>query len=127
MMPSKHDILDRLKSIILKNFHEITDTENDVSVTQQSCHTGFDTTFRISWKTNDDQSRPSKRINPIIVLISDEFMEDAIENTTPNVLSVISVGFESFIRDKRREYKPSAPNDVADDLIPVRWQFSMQL
>lgn len=76
--------------------------------------------FRLSWKTHDDPHRPSKRVQPIVVELHQDFLDGG---TPKHVSPEIAEKFASFIRDKRAQFRPKATERAEQTPTPERWTF----
>ena len=76
--------------------------------------------IRIRWKTNDDPKRTKKTIDPIIIKIPYETVTDIqTETDLKRMISKIS----SYAASKRRNFAPTAPQDINDSVLPQLWVF----
>lgn len=124
-MPTKDEILGVLRNVAVSSFPETKEPDEDISVIPQKFEKVpfHSQAIRVVWKTHDDPRRESKEINPIIIRISNTFLQDVIDDISPDVLRVIGIQFATFIRNKRRDFTPSAPDHPEKSPIPEYWEF----
>jgi hypothetical protein len=77
--------------------------------------------IRVSWKTNDDPSRSSKRVQPIIIELHEDFLN--ITNPPDHVSPEIGEEFSAFIRKKRAQFKPRTTEEPNQTHTPDKWIF----
>jgi len=74
--------------------------------------------IRLSWKTNDDPSRPNKRFQPVVIELRNDFTD------LPNhVSSELREEFSSFIRNKRKQFKPRTTDNPEKPHTADYWIF----
>lgn len=123
-MPTKNEVIDALRNVAISEFPEAKEPEGDILVNPHGSFP-YSQTIRVAWKTHDDSGRESKTINPIIIKILNTFVQDAVDNPSPDVLSIIGIQFAAFIRKKRRDFTPSAPDDPEKSPVPEYWEFPL--
>ena len=73
--------------------------------------------IKLSWKTNDDESRLSKRVHPIVIKSFDGI------DFSSNVGDEICIKFTAFIRNKRANFKPRTTKNTQESHTPEYWIF----
>ena len=100
----------------MQQFIDIIKTEfpevDDICVSE-----GTRKAVRISWKTNDDDSRKNKRCQPIIIQLNEDF------DFTGDLGDKLSKEFAAFIRNKRANFKIRTTNDRNETPTPEYWIF----
>ena len=124
-MPTKDEVLNALRNVAVSEFSEAKEPDDDITIINRCCEKSrfHPQAIRIAWKTHDDRKRETKEINPIIIKLLNIFIEDAISNTSPNILRVIGIQFAAFISEKRKNFTPSAPDDPTKSPTPEFWVF----
>jgi len=124
-MPIKDEVLNTLRNVAISEFPEATEPDKDITIIYRGHDKGrfHPEAIRVAWKTHDDKKRETKEINPIIIKLLNIFIQDTIDNTSPDALTEMSVHFKTFISEKRRNFTPSAPDHPTKLPIPEFWAF----
>jgi len=77
--------------------------------------------IRLSWKTNDDPDRPSRRAQPVIIELHEDFMvgRELPEHVPPKIRKQ----FAAFIRQQRARFKPRTTENPHQSHTVDRWVF----
>jgi len=124
-MPTKNEVLNTLRNVTISEFPEVKEPNEEITIIYRGCDKSrfHPEAIRVAWKTYDEKRRTTKEINPIIIKLLNIFIEDAIDNTSFDILSVIGIQFETFIRNKRKDFTPTAPDHPGKLPIPEYWAF----
>jgi hypothetical protein len=83
--------------------------------------------IRLSWKANDDPKRQSKRPQPVIIEINEDFLEFVStfnKGKLPDSLILeIRKEFTAFIIYKRSQFQPRATENREESHTPEYWIF----
>ena len=74
----------------------------------------------VSWKTLDDPLRPSKRFQPVIIKLHEDF---ATSELAKRSFSEINKEFTEFIRNKRSQFKPRTTSKPDEPHTADYWIF----
>ena len=73
--------------------------------------------IRVSWATNDDESRPNKRFQPVVIKLYKGLKLPA------DFGDELCKKFATFIRNKRRNFKPRTTENRQESHTPDYWIF----
>lgn len=79
--------------------------------------------FHVSEKTNNDPARPSKRYQPIIIQLHEDF---GTSEFIKRPLSEIQKEFSAFVVNKRSKFNPRETKNLNDSHTPEYWIFPEQ-
>lgn len=79
--------------------------------------------FRVSEKTHNDPSRKSKRYQPIIIQLHEDFGTSEFFKRPP---SEIQIEFSTFVVNKRSQFDPRETDNLNDSHTPDYWVFPEQ-
>ena len=76
--------------------------------------------MRFSWKTNDDPLRPSKRFQPVLIVMHEDFHTSAFAQKPA---AVIHKEFAAFVRNKRAQFNPRTTSHPGESPTEDVWVF----
>lgn len=105
-MNDAKEVIQEFRSFIEASFPESSSKTGFECVPSSEDTPKLDIRFRVSWHTQDDPTRPSKRSRPIILEIPCDYL---INNGQSN-LAKIQIQLASFIEKHRKQFYQNPAN-----------------